>query len=145
MLIFATALGGCADEETAPEARAEAPRIETKATPFVGTWRWASSGGRIGTTELGEEHFIFRENGTYAVISKSAYGWSECYEGTFTWSKAADEGGSAYGMIVFKSSHLRDKVNGFARDVHLDGADTLRFNDAGTYVRTGPALGAVCP
>jgi hypothetical protein len=126
------------DEPVQPVAVAESPAAS--ALPLVGTWRWSGSGGRIGNIELGEEHFAFRDDGTYAVLSKAGDGWSECYEGTFTWTAGAEPG---HGTIVFKSSHLRNP-EGFERDVYLEGADTLSFGEAGTYRRTS-VVDVRCP
>lgn len=147
MIILTASSAGCAAEEL-PTADAvdeadQTEKVGTKATPFVGTWRWSGSGRKIGDIELGEEQFVFRDDGTYAVVSKAGDGFSECYEGTFTWS--APDQSSNQGLIVFKGSKVHDAERGFARDVYLDG-DTLHFGaGGGTYVRTGPAVVVRCP
>jgi hypothetical protein len=122
------------EEAVAPE------RLDTRATPLVGTWRWSASGTRIGDINLGEEQFVFREDGTYAVVSTAEDGWSECYEGTFTWSSAGEP---TRGTIVFRASRVQN--DGFARDVYLDDEDRLHFGEGGTYVRTGPVVSVHCP
>ena len=143
-IILTVASAGCAAEEVriaeAPSDQTE--RVETKASPFVGTWRWAGSGGKIGDIELGEEEFVFREDGTYAVVSKAGDGFKECYEGTFTWSTDSPAG---HGLIVFKGSHIRDTEQGFERSVYLDGEDLHFEGGGGVYRRTGPALVVRCP
>ena len=143
MIVLTGASAGCAAEQPEPPpAAAEAENVSTKATPFVGTWRWSGSGGRIGDIDLGEEQFVFRDDGTYVVASKSGDGTSECYEGTFTWAAAAEPD---RGTIVFRSSHFRDTQAGFERDVYLDGTDTLHFGEGGTYRRSEPVLAVRCP
>lgn len=140
VIIFTVSSAGCAAEELRPDGAPDEPEIVgTTAAPVVGTWRWSASGHRIGDIDLGEEHFVFRENGTYAVVSKAGDGWSECYEGTFTWSPADEPG---HGKILFKGSHVRS-AEGFERDVFLDGNDTLDFGEGGTYRRT--TLDMRCP
>lgn len=146
VIILTGGITGCASEHTSAtdEAAETEGTTSTKALPFVGTWRWSGSGGKIGDIPLGEEDFVFRDDGTYAVLSKAGDGASECYEGTFTWSTAAPVEPSR-GTIVFKGSHVRDTDNGFEREVFLDG-DTLHFGEGGgTYVRTGPVVGMRCP
>ena len=134
-------VAGCASAELPAPVKTE--HIEASALPVVGTWLWSSSGKKIGDIELGEEQFVFRDEGTYTVVSKTPDGWSECYEGTFSWSSDGEPG---YATIVFKGSHVRAPAEeGFARAVHLDGADTLVFSEGGTYRRTGPAVDVRCP
>jgi hypothetical protein len=135
---------GCASADP-PAATADdtEQHIAKSSSPFVGTWQWSASGKRIGDIELGDEEFVFRDDGTYAVVSKTADGWSECYEGTFTWSTGGEPG---YATIVFKGSHVRASAGGgFERAVYLDGADTLVFGEGGTYRRTGPVVDVRCP
>jgi hypothetical protein len=144
VIILTATTTGCAakalrNDPLADEAE-PAAKLETKASPIVGTWRWSGSGGKIGHIALGEEQFVFRDDGTYAVASKSADGWSECYEGTFTWS-AAEEPGHA--TIVFKAATLREQA-GFEREVYLDGEE-LHFGVGGTYRRTALVVDLQCP
>jgi hypothetical protein len=145
LLLSVIVLTGCTAEELrAPdEAAAEAEVIATKAAPVVGTWTWAASDTRIGDIDLGREQFVFRDDGTYAVVSKGVDGSSECYEGTFTWSNTLEPG---HGTIVFKNNRIRNPdEGGFGRDVYLRGDDTLDFEEGGTYRRTGPVLDIRCP
>jgi hypothetical protein len=143
-IAFIGSIAGCASATSAdPPAPEEAPLVAASPEPVVGTWLWTASGTRIGDIELGEEKFVFRDDGTYAVLSSTPDGTSECYEGTFTWSNAGEPG---YGTIVFKGSHVHAASgDGFERDVRIDGTDTLVFQEGGTYRRTGPVLDIRCP
>lgn len=146
VIIVTGSMTGCAAEEVrSPDeaAAAEAPSAELRGatlSSIVGTWRWSGSGGRIGDIELGEEEFVFRDDGTYAVASKAGDGSAECYEGTFT-STAAEAG---HGTILFKSSHVRNEAAALEREVYLDG-DDLHFGQGGGTYRRAPALGIRCP
>jgi hypothetical protein len=144
VLTVAATSAGCAAEE-GPASTLEAAQTEkvaTVAAPVVGTWRWTGSGGRIGDIALGEEQFVFRDDGTYAVASTSGDGATECYGGTFTWSTvdAPD-----HGTIVFKGSHVADTKDGFAREVYLGADGTLHFGEGGTYRRTESVVAMACP
>lgn len=135
-------LTGCASAEEV-QTPPEQERVAATASPVVGTWRWSGSGHRIGEIELGEEELVFRDDGTYAVVSKSGDGSSsECYEGTFTFATAAEPG---HGTVVFRSAHVRDTANGFEREVFLDADGVLHFGDGGMYRRTSAAVGLRCP
>ena len=143
MIVFTGADLGCAATDESNAVAVQQPEsVSAVASPFVGTWRWSGSGHRAGEIELGEESFVFRNDGTYAVLSKAGDGSSECYEGKFTWSTAREPG---RGKIRFVSSHVQNVGNTFESDVTYDGGDTLHFDDGGTYRRTGTVRDVRCP
>src|SRR4051812_7306478 len=68
-IIVTMLLAGCASAELpGMDESPSAENVGTKASPIVGTWRWSGSGTRFGDIELGEEDFVFRDDGTYAVL-----------------------------------------------------------------------------
>lgn len=129
-MIFLT---GCAAETAQPVE--EPVTVAASVSPFVGTWRWSGSGTKLGTIELGEEHMVFRSDGTYTVVSKSGDGVPECYEGTFAWKPTANETRS--GTMIFNAR--------YERETYLDEHDALHFGPAGTYVKSNVVITTRCP
>lgn len=132
-----TFLTGCASQAIDPAdvPEKEAPSTSTSVSPFVGTWRWSGSGGKLGAIELGEEHMVFRADGTYTVVSKSGEGVPECYEGTFAWKPSANE--RRAGVMIFNAR--------YERETFLDEDDTLHFGVAGTYIKSDVVINTRCP
>lgn len=130
-MIFLT---GCAAAEPDPTF-VEKETTATSVSPFVGTWRWSGSGTKLGTIELGEEHWVFRADGTYTVVSKSGDGIPDCYEGTFVWRPSENE--RRAGTMIFNAS--------FERDTYLDEHDMLHFASAGIYVKSDAVITTRCP
>ena len=91
-LIGAFFLAGCS-ASAAPASEETPVTLDAEQQALVGTWRWSGSGKRIGTIDLGEEHFVFRADGTYTVVSIAGDGTRECIDGTFVWrSSVVDRG-----------------------------------------------------
>ncbi|MBS2019192.1 MAG: hypothetical protein JST00_40365 [Deltaproteobacteria bacterium] len=124
-------LTGCGAAATPTEPL----ELASSESAFVGTWRWSGSGTKLGTIALGEEHMIFRTDGTYTVVSKSGDGLDECYEGTFAWRPSGSERRS--GVMIFNAS--------YERETYLDDTDTLHFSAAGTYVKSSAVITTRCP
>ena len=130
-----TFLTGCASQVDPADHVSEKETTATSVSPFVGTWRWSASGTKLGTIDLGEEHMVFRADGTYTVVSTSGEGVPECYEGTFAWKPSANERRS--GVMIFNAR--------YERETYLDEHDTLHFGAAGTYLKSDVVIATRCP
>lgn len=149
VILFASVLAGatgCSAESTeGPQpdpTKVEAEKIATASAPLVGTWRWSGSGQKLGAIALGEDHFVFHEDGTYSSFSVSGEGERDCYNGLYSLSGLDAQG---YATIIFKSDRVRSAPNGFESEVYFESGDTIDFGPAGRYVRSAPLPYVRCP
>lgn len=136
---------GCSAESAdsaAPDPKKlEAEKTAAASAPLVGTWRWSGSGQKLGDIALGEDHFVFHEDGTYSSFSVSGEGERDCYNGLFSLSGLDAQG---HATIIFKSDRVRSAPNGFESEVYFESGDAIDFGPAGRYIRSAP-LPVRCP